>query len=164
MEFLKQVFGEGKDLSILQMSCRGVVIFIIALLLIRVSGRRSFGVRTALDNIISISLGAILSRAVVGASDFAAVVVTCFVIVSMHRMFGWFISTSKRFGKVMEGNKIKLFENGKFIHANMHRALVCEEDIMQGVRKSALTEDMDLIEKVYIERNGDISAIKKRSA
>jgi len=162
MELLKQVFGEGKDLSILQMSCRGVVVFIIALLLIRISGRRSFGIRTAFDNIISISLGAILSRAVVGASDFLAVVVTCFVIVLMHRVFGWFIATGKRFGKVMEGNKIKLYEDGKFLHSNMRRALVCEEDIMQGVRKSALTEDMDLIEKVYIERNGEISAIKKK--
>jgi len=162
MELLKQIFGEGKDLSILQMSCRGVVVFIIALLLIRISGRRSFGVRTALDNIISISLGAILSRAVVGASDFAAVVVTCFVIVLMHRLFGWFISTSKRFGKIMEGNKIKLYEDGKFLHSNMHRALVCEEDIMQGVRKSALTEDMNTIDKVYIERNGEISAIRKK--
>jgi hypothetical protein len=32
---------------------------------------------------------------------------------------------------------------------------------MQGVRKSALTEDMKNIDKVYIERNGEISAIKK---
>jgi hypothetical protein len=32
---------------------------------------------------------------------------------------------------------------------------------MQGVRKSALTEKLDGIEKVYIERNGEISAIKK---
>ena len=43
----------------------------------------------------------------------------------------------------------------------MKKALVCQEDLMQGVRKSALTEDMDKIEKVYMERNGDISAIRK---
>jgi len=32
---------------------------------------------------------------------------------------------------------------------------------MQGVRKSALTDDMDKIDRIYIERNGEISAIKK---
>jgi hypothetical protein len=32
---------------------------------------------------------------------------------------------------------------------------------MQGVRESALTEDMGQIEKVYLERNGGISAVKK---
>jgi len=43
----------------------------------------------------------------------------------------------------------------------MESGLVCREDIMQGVRKSALTEDMNEIEKVYMERNGEISAIRK---
>ena len=164
MDLIIQIFGEGKDLTALQMSCRGIVVFFIALLLIRVSGRRSFGVRTALDNIISISLGAILSRAVVGASAFVPVVVTCFVIVFMHRLFGWFIAHSKRFGRVMEGDKILLYSDGKFIDDNMKKALVCQEDIMQGVRKSALTEDLDQLDKVYIERNGEISAIKKNSS
>lgn len=143
------------------MSSRGVVMFLVALLLIRISGRRSFGVRTPLDNIIVISLGAIMSRGVVGASPYIPVIVCCLVIVLLHRLFGWLIATSKAFGRVVEGNKIVLFEKGKFNEDHMKSALVCEEDIMQGVRKSALTEDMDRIEKVYMERNGDISSIKK---
>jgi uncharacterized membrane protein YcaP (DUF421 family) len=161
MEVLIKIFGEGKDLNALQMSSRGILIFFIALILIRISGRRSFGVRTPLDNIITILLGAIVSRAVVGASDFVPVIICCFVIVLLHRIFGWFIAGSKSFGRIVEGQKILLFDNGQFLENNMKKALVGQEDIMQGVRKSALTEDMDAIEKVYMERNGDISAIKK---
>jgi uncharacterized membrane protein YcaP (DUF421 family) len=116
---------------------------------------------TPLDNIITISLGAILSRAIVGASAFLPVIVTCFVIVLLHRLFGWMIVRSPKFSSIIEGNKILLFEKGQFIEDNLKRALVCQEDIMQGVRKSVLTEDMDKIDKVYIERNGEISAIKK---
>jgi len=48
---LIEMFGQGKDLNTLQMSCRGIVVFFIALLLIRISGRRSFGMHTPLDNI-----------------------------------------------------------------------------------------------------------------
>jgi len=162
MEIFLKIFGEGKDLNALQMSCRGIVIFFVALVLIRISGRRSFGVRSPLDNIITISLGAIMSRAVVGASDFVAVIVCCFVIVLMHRSVGWLIASSKGFGRFIEGEKILLFKDGAFLQENMKRALVCQEDLMQGVRKSALTEDMDKIEKVYMERNGDISAIRKK--
>src|ERR1700709_1312813 len=161
MELLIKLFGEGKDLNALQMSDRGVVIFFIALILIRISGRRSFGVRTPLDNIITISLGAIMSRAVVGASDFVPVVVCCFVIVLLHRLVGWFIANSKSFGRLIEGEKILLFEDGVFQKENIKKALVCQEDLMQGVRKSALTEDMTKIAKVYMERNGEISSIKK---
>jgi uncharacterized membrane protein YcaP (DUF421 family) len=162
MELLIKIFGEGKDLNALQMSSRGVVMSFIALVLIRLSGRRSFGVRTPLDNIITISLGAIMSRAVVGASAFVPVVVCCFVIVLLHRLFGWLIAHSKTFGRFIKGDKIVLFEDNAFKGERMKDALVCKEDVMQGVRKSALTEDMNKIDKVYIERNGEISAIKKQ--
>jgi uncharacterized membrane protein YcaP (DUF421 family) len=162
MELLLKIFGEGKYLNALQMSSRGIAIFFISLILIRISGRRSFGVRTPLDNIISISLGAIMSRAVVGASPFVPVVICCLSIVLLHRLFGWLVASSKAFGRFVEGNKILLYENDQFLDNNMKRALVCHEDIMQGVRKSALTDDMTQIEKVYMERNGDISSIKKQ--
>jgi uncharacterized membrane protein YcaP (DUF421 family) len=161
MDLLIKIFGEGKELNALQMSSRGIVMFFIALILIRVSGGRSFGVRSPLDNIITISLGAVMSRAIVGASAFVPVVVSCLVIVLLHRFFGWLIANSKPFGRFIEGEKILLFKDGVFQKENMKKALVCHEDLMQGVRKSALTEDMTKIAKVYMERNGEISAIKK---
>jgi uncharacterized membrane protein YcaP (DUF421 family) len=65
-------------------------------------------------------------------------------------------------GEFIEGNKIILFEKGAFIESNMNKALVCQEDILQEIRKSALTDDLNLIDKVYMERNGEISTIKKK--
>lgn len=162
MELLTEIFGEGKDLNTVQMCCRGIVVFMIAFLLIRISGRRSFGLRTPLDNIISILLGAILSRAVVGASAFIPVIITSLVIVTLHRLIGWLIVKSKKFASWVEGDKILLYQNGKFIKDDMEKALICEEDTMQGVRKSALTEDLNDIDKIYMERNGDISPLKKK--
>jgi uncharacterized membrane protein YcaP (DUF421 family) len=163
MELIKVIFGEGKDLNTLQMCCRGIIVFMIALLLIRISGRRSFGIRTPLDNIITISLGAILSRAVVGASAFVPVITCCFIIAILHRMFGWLIVHNKAFGRFIEGDKILLFKDGKFIKKSLERGLVSEDDIMQGIRKSALTEDLGKIEKVFMERNGEISSVKKNN-
>lgn len=143
------------------MSCRGVVIFLIALVLIRISGRRSFGIRGPLDNIIIILLGAVLGRAVVGASGFVPVIVTCLVIVSLHRWVSWLIASNDSIAKLVQGKKILLYENDEFIDRNMKRALLNREDVMHAIRRSALTEDMSQIHKVYIERNGEITAVKK---
>jgi uncharacterized membrane protein YcaP (DUF421 family) len=164
MKYLIYIFGEGKELTTGQMTDRGIVVFLIALILIRISGRRSFGLRTPLDNIIAVMLGAVLSRAIVGASAFVPVIVVCFVIVFFHRFLSWCIARSKPFGRLVEGQKFLLFKDGQFIHKNMMKALVCEEDVMQGVRKSTLTDDMSKIKCVYMERNGEISALKKEEA
>jgi uncharacterized membrane protein YcaP (DUF421 family) len=161
METIIFIFGNGKDLTVLQMSCRAIIIFIVSLLLIRISGRRSFGVRTPLDNIIVILLGALLSRAIVGASGFFPVIISSFVIVIIHRICAWSIVHHPIAAKIFEGKKILLFENGHFLKKNMDKALVCTEDVMQGIRKSALTEDLHKIDRVFMERNGEISATKK---
>jgi len=161
METLTDIFGTGKELNALQMSCRGITIFIITLVLIRISGRRSFGIRTPLDNIIVILLGALLSRAIVGASPFVPIITVSLVIVLLHRIFGWLTVHSKIMQHLLEGRKIVLYEQGQFQKQNMEKALVCEEDVMQGIRKAALTEDPSKIREVYMERNGEISVVKK---
>ena len=145
MDTLIKLFGEGKNLTLHQMIARGIIVFFIALVLIRISGRRSFGMHTPLDNIISIILGAVLSRAIVGASDFVPVIGVCTAIVLLHRMMAWLTSHHTKVSHLVEGKKILLFEHGQFIRKNLDKALVNEEDVMQGVRKSALTDKLEKI-------------------
>ena len=161
MNILETLWGEEKDLNALQMGIRAVVFFLIALVLIRLSGRRSFGISTPVDNIIVILLGALLSRAIVGASPFLPIVAASLLIVLIHRLLAWLLVNKKRLSKLVEGDKILLYEKGRFLKENMKKALVCQEDILQGVRKSALTEDLNKINRVYMERNGEISVIEK---
>ncbi len=161
MHLVYVLFGEGKDLNVLQMSCRSVVVFFICLVFIRISGRRSFGLRTPLDNIIVILLGALLSRAVVGASPFFPAVAGSLVFVLLHRFLAWLILKKESFARLVEGEKICLYKDKHFIPANLERALVSEEDVLQGVRNSALTDDITKIKAIYMERNGDISPIKQ---
>ncbi len=52
MGIITELFGEGKDLNALQMSCRTVVMFIIALAFFRIAGIKTFGKNSAFDNII----------------------------------------------------------------------------------------------------------------
>src|ERR1700712_2884898 len=99
MQILKEVFGVGKDLCWYQMGGRAVIVFIVALLMIRLSGRRSFGQKTALDTIVAITMGATLSRAIVGASAFFPIVCACLTIALIHRMFGWVVVHNKNVGR-----------------------------------------------------------------
>jgi len=140
MEYLIDLFGQGKDLTIIQMGIRAISVFIIAYILIRLSGRRSFGLNSPLDNIIVILLGAILSRAVVGASPFIPIIISSIIIVLLHRLLGWLISMSPRFGQWAEGSKTVLYESRHFNKENMKKALVGKEEVLLAVRQQLLTE------------------------
>jgi len=160
MDWRYNLFGEGTELNVLQMGCRSVVVFFICLIFIRISGRRSFGLRTPLDNIIVILLGALLSRAITGASPFLPIVVSSLIFVLLHRFLGWLTLKNKTISKIAEGEKIILYKDGKFIPHALKRAVVSEEDVMQGVRHSVNTDDMSKIKIIYMERNGEISPLK----
>ncbi|RFS14203.1 DUF421 domain-containing protein [Emticicia sp. C21] len=161
METLQEIFSHEVELTALQMACRAIAIFFIAFVLIRIAGRRSFGLRTPIDNIIVILLGAILSRAVVGASPFIPIIFASFILCVLHRVFGWLFTRYNNFARIVEGEKIILYENGQFIDQSMRRGLVREEDIMQAVRKATFSDSIDGIDKIYLEHNGEISIIKK---
>ena len=161
-EMMTEFWGDGTALSVLQMTVRGIIVFLLALVLIRISGRRSFGMGSPIDNIIVILLGAILSRAVVGASPFLPVLTTCTAIVLLHRFLSWYKMKSNYF-RLVEGRRIIIFENDQFIKANLDRALLHTEDVMQELRKTAQTDNLSNIERIYIERTGEISFVKKNA-
>ena len=162
-EIINTYWGTNNQLNTLHMSFRGLVIFVLALITLRVSGRRSFGVGTPLDNIVVILVGAILSRAVTGASPFLPVVTAAFLIACLHRLFSWCKVHYPAFGHVMEGKKIILYRDGRFIKNNMSRALVGEEDIMHAVRAVLLSEDLCEVDSIIMERNGELTVIRKNT-
>jgi uncharacterized membrane protein YcaP (DUF421 family) len=161
METLTQLFGERENQTALQMSARAVVIFIITLILLRIAGRRSFGMKSPFDNIIVILLGAILSRAVVGASEFVPTIASATVIAVLHRLGAWLGALNLRFGALIKGQKIVLFEKGKLKHDNMRRALISESDLYASLRNDMHVESFEKIESAYMENNGQISFVRK---
>jgi uncharacterized membrane protein YcaP (DUF421 family) len=162
MEWIKMIFGEGKDLTWFQMSSRSIVIFFIALVLIRIAGIRTFGKKSALDNVIIIMLGSILSRAVVGASPFVPTVVACLAFVLVHWVLAWLSLYSDAVGRFVKGEKHSLYAGGRLNEKNMRRSRISDKDLEEGLRLKINDDSLEEVEEIFIERNGEISVIKKK--
>jgi len=161
MEWVKIVFGEGSDLNCLQMSSRAVVTFFVTLVLIRIAGIRTFGKRSAFDNVIMILLGSVLSRAVVGASPYIPTVVGCLAFVLVHWVLAWISLYNDTVGRWVKGEKESLYADGTFNKKNMKRSRISTKDIEESLRLTNQAESFEEVKEIFIERSGDISIIKK---
>jgi uncharacterized membrane protein YcaP (DUF421 family) len=157
---ITELFGEEHDLTPGQMSLRAIAIFIITLILLRISGSRSFGIKTPFDNVIYILLGAILSRAVSGASPFFATLAAALSIVLIHRLFAWIGLYSASFGRLAKGSSKILYKDGKLNTHFMKQCDVSEKDLNEAVRLNGI-DSLDKVKEAYMERNGQISIIPK---
>ena len=157
----EEIIGDGKDLTPLQMSVRALIVFLAALVLIRFSGRRSFGMRSPFDNVISILIGAVLSRAVVGASPIGSTLAASLVIALLHRLFAWIAIYSDAFGRLIKGDARLLYEDGKFHEQNFRRSLITKKDFEEGMRSNANLDSITEVKSAYVERDGSISVVKK---
>jgi uncharacterized membrane protein YcaP (DUF421 family) len=161
MDILKTFFGEGHDLNTLQMSCRAIVSFFITLALIRIAGIRTFGKKSAFDNVVIIMLGSILSRVVVGASPFLATTIGCFAFVSVHWLLGWISMYNDTIGNWIKGESSCLYIAGREQTKNMRRARISHKDLMESIRLRINKDNLEQIREIFIERNGEISIVLK---
>ncbi|WP_157627216.1 DUF421 domain-containing protein [Spirosoma luteum] len=144
-----------------QMACRAFVVFLLAIILVRLAGRRAFGMRSPFDTVISLLLGATLSRGIVGASSFTGTLGACLVLAILHRLLAYLSIKSSILSRLVSGEANVLYVNGQFNRANMTSMLVSERDIEEAVRLKGQEATPDNIEQAFIERNGEISVVKK---
>ena len=151
------LFGSGTELTVLQMVCRAVVIFAAALLFMRASGRRSFGQHTAFDICVTVLMGAVLSRAIVGASPFWSTVAAGAAIALLHRALAYLCVHSRRLEDWLAGKPAELARGGVLDAHSMRSALVSEEDLRKEMRKHAGHDALAKLRRAVLERDGSVS-------
>ena len=162
-ELLQTLLGistEAKELTFLQVSVRGVIVFIATLVMVRLSSKRSLAEKTAFDAVLVVIIGSMLSRAINGSAPFLPTLGSGFVLVLLHRLFGITAYYSHAFGIMLKGKPAVLVQNGRLQHKNMLWNHISEHDLQEDMRLEAKTEDLSKIRTARVERSGDISFIK----
>jgi uncharacterized membrane protein YcaP (DUF421 family) len=157
--FLLGPDGQAKELTMLQISLRGFIIFIAGLVMVRVGDRRSLAEKTAFDAMFIVLLGSMLSRAINGTAPFFTTIGAGVALVLIHRAFAFAAFRSHSFGKLIKGRDIALVHNGEVDWKAMKRNLVSKHDLEEDLRLDARTEDLSTIRIARLERSGDISFI-----
>ena len=90
MDILNWLLGlelESKDINYWQMSVRAVIVFILSIAMLRLGHKRFMDKNTALDVMLGIVFGSIVSRAITGNAPFFPALAASLTLVFMHWFF-----------------------------------------------------------------------------
>ncbi|MBO0935700.1 DUF421 domain-containing protein [Fibrella sp. HMF5335] len=154
---------DDKTLTAFQIVARAVLVAVVALLCVRVTGRRAFGLKTPLDNVITFLLGATLSRAIVGDGGFVGIVAGSLTLACLHRLIAYVSCRSDGFRNFINGKSQILYEQGIFQDNNLKKSMVAPKELEGVVRKETNLDSLDLIQKATMEPSGEVSIVLKDS-
>ena len=139
---------------------RGVAVYIIILLIVRLSGKRTMAEVTVFDLVLILIIAETTQQALLG-EDFSIVNAALLIITLVTMDIG--LSYVKQYlpvaSKVMDGTPTLLVSNGKADERALKRARVDKEEILSSARFQMGLERFDQIKYAVLEADGDISII-----
>src|SRR5689334_6360474 len=161
-QFWYVLFGGEHNISIAQECSRTVLVFFYGLLLLRLSGRRTFADWSAFDIILSIIIGSSLSRALTGGAPLLGTLAAAAVLAALHVVVGHLVAYSRTLSVLIEGEPIELGADGRIDHRARRRTMISECDIYEALRARGLENERDT-KRIVLEASGAISILKRKS-
>jgi uncharacterized membrane protein YcaP (DUF421 family) len=163
-EWLSQHLALGSDpknLTFLQISARGLIVFAITLVMVRLGDKRFLSKKTAFDAILGLILASMLARAVNGSASFWPTLGGGFVLVGLHRLIAFLSRRWHKFGILVKGTSDLVVRDGQIIEAGMRKNDLSEHDLQEDMRLRGQVDAVSKIKLAYAERNGHISIVPK---
>lgn len=158
MEIIQDFIGADKGAILWwQMILRATVIFFLALLMVRLAGKRIFGKHTAFDIVLGIVLGSILGRAITGDAPFLLTLLAAITLVFLHWLVAWVALKWDFVGTLVKGNYQALVKDGEIQWDKMKSNKITEKDLLEAIRLHGGGAPIEDIRSAYYERSGDIS-------
>jgi uncharacterized membrane protein YcaP (DUF421 family) len=160
---LSDVLGLGvqpQNLNFFQISLRGIIVFIAALVMLRLGDKRFLSKRSAFDVVLGFILASMLARAVNGSSAFFPTIGGGFVVVLLHRLLAFLTRDAHWFGLLIKGRSDLVIEDGRINRAAMKANNLSEHDLIEDLRMNGNMGEIEKVKAAYCERNGQISVVK----
>src|SRR5512133_840990 len=162
MEFMRNLLGIGlepKDFTIVNVCLRGLIVFVCAIVIVRVGHKRFMSRMTAFDAVLGFILASVLSRAINGSAQILPTLAVSLLLVLMHRLLSAFSFYSEGFGSVIKGHDDVLVRDGVEDRKLMERHKISKTDILEEARLNGKIDGLKEIHLAVLERSGMISVI-----
>ena len=142
---------------------RGVVVYLLLLVIFRIAGKRSLAEVTTFDLVLTLIISESIQPALIDGDDSltnAFLIVIALVgtdILLSHVKQRW-----PRVERVLQGVPLVILEHGKPKQDRLDRERVDEQDILHAARQQEGLRSLDDLDYAVLEPSGDITVIPKQ--
>jgi len=165
MNLAHDLLGVGVDaesFSVLQVCLRGLLIFLCALIMVRIGAKRFLGRKTAFDIILMFVLGSMLARPINGSAPLLGSIAVGFLLVLLHRLIAALAVRFHGFGRLVKGTDAVIISDGQIQTDVLHRHHLSQGDLMEDLRLHSVANFAD-VKEARLERSGELSVVAKHS-
>ena len=135
------------------------VAYLVLLLAVRLIGRRMASMMAPFDIVVLFLFGGALMAAVLGNDhSMVAAISAVFSIGLMHIGVSALKRWSPRFGRLVDGTPVIVYERGEWHQDRMRDLRMLESDVMAAVRQKGLMR-LQQVRYAIVERDGKVSII-----
>lgn len=143
---------------------RGLVIYVLVLVLMRLSGKRAVGQFTPFDLVMLILIGNAVQNGINGSENsLTGAFLMAGTLVTLNYITAVLTARSLFMERLIEGAPVVLARDGKIFSDVLRRELVSHDDFKEALRVSGVLDISD-VEVAILETNGKISVIPKRDS
>lgn len=141
---------------------RGAVVYLVLLLVFRITGKRSLAQITTFDAVLLLIIAEAIQQAMVESDNsMTNAFMLVITLLGLDVLFSLLAVRSTKIDKLLNDAPLVLVENGQMLKDRMMKARVGEDDILEEARMLMGVERVDQIKYAVLERNGGISIIPK---
>lgn len=138
---------------------RAVVIYVLVMVLVRMSGKRAVGQFTPFDLVLLILIGNAVQNGLNGGDNSltgAAMLATC--LIGLNYAVAFVVARNPRARAVVEGQPVVLARDGQVFRDVLRRELVSNADFHEAMREVGCSE-VERVRLAMLETNGRISIL-----
>jgi uncharacterized membrane protein YcaP (DUF421 family) len=140
---------------------RACVIYVLVMVLVRVSGKRAVGQFTPFDLVLLILIGNAVQNGINGGDNsLTGAVIMATTLITLNYLVAWQTSRNRMVERWVEGEPVVLARDGKVFRQVLRRELVSHDDFAEALRMNNI-DDVGDVRLALLETNGRISVIPR---
>ena len=154
------MFFSGWD-SLLRTLVVGVLAYVILIVFLRLSGKRTLSKLNAFDLVVTVALGSTLATVLLSKDVALAEGALAFaVLIGLQFAVTWSSVRARRLRRLVTGEPLMVLYRGEFLSAALRQARLTEDEVCSAVRSAQLAS-LDEVEAVILETDGSLSVVRR---